>query len=322
MLGQSGYKADSTLRDTTPRVFTPFIMAGLFGQPKLIPLKWMAAQLALEFEMAPAALAFQTGGTSTDFFFELSSVNFITEMLEFDSTFDAGVALGLDKDGIPIKFNSWDTFITGVSSNVISHQVPSRARSIKYILSVIKDISPSCQNLYVDSGRWWHAIGETYEFAGSSTLEQRTPFLTNLSMMPLSDYQWRIGGRYYPAQPVNCDAGGAEALVELQKVTDYLGDYQKSLNITQSSWSSSTLGGGQDFIMAICCENTDAFPGSISGINGEEQSDISLIAKCNANNHYNDALAGGKQISKQIYSFVSFDSLIVVRGGNDVVLTK
>jgi len=307
-----------------PRTVDTFLLSGLFGQPKLIPLKWMAAQLALEIEFAPAHAAFITGGTSDDFAYNWTNVNFITELLEFDTVFQGTMAQYLQSGKqIPLKFNSWDSFSFNIVGTVTTPQINTRAKSVKSILAVIKDVSSSAQNLYVDSGRFWHALGEQYLLDQSSVRSTRTPRLTNIGNQGISQFQYRIGARYQPAQPVNCDNGGAEAFAELLKVTDFLGDYSRSLTITPYSWSSYYQGGGEDFIMAMVTEVTDAFPGAISGMNAEEQSDVQLLFKCDAENSKNlPVTVAANNSSKQCYVFVNFDSLLFISWGNAVDLVK
>lgn len=61
----------------------------------------------------------------------------------------------------------------------------------------------------------------------------------------LQQYQFRIGGRYYPAAPVQCSTsvgsaitnGGAEAFTELQKSLKQLGDYRLSTPINSLRWA-------------------------------------------------------------------------------------
>ena len=87
------------------RSFCLNLMSGLLNQKKLIPLKWMASQLAIEltladigesfvwaFQQPPVApLSTQPGTfegtiTYTQPSYQLQNINFISEMVEFDST--------------------------------------------------------------------------------------------------------------------------------------------------------------------------------------------------------------------------------------------
>jgi len=60
----------------------------------------------------------------------------------------------------------------------------------------------------------------------------------------LQTYQFRIGGRYFPASPVQTSAigadssnGGAEAYVELEKALNIVGDYRLSTNVNAKTWA-------------------------------------------------------------------------------------
>lgn len=98
----------------------------------------------------------------------------------------------------------------------------------------------------------------------------------------IREYQFRIGGRYYPSQPIRCTNGGAEAYCELLKAINTLGDYRYDCNIDVTEWQGTgkysqdsdnygVVGGnGNKFIMAGSFEFTDLDPNSISGINAEE----------------------------------------------------
>jgi len=72
---------------------------------KLIPLNWMAAQLAIEITLASDADALMSPTGSPTI--SLSNVNFVAEMLEFDSTYNTAFYQGLVSGGVPLKFSSW-----------------------------------------------------------------------------------------------------------------------------------------------------------------------------------------------------------------------
>ncbi len=78
-----------------PRRYQVQLGLGLFQQQKLLPLKWMAAQLAVEIELCTttaecAALAAAAGVTITTEAFQLTNLAMICELLEFDGSYDAG----------------------------------------------------------------------------------------------------------------------------------------------------------------------------------------------------------------------------------------
>lgn len=183
------------------------------------------------------------------------------------------------------------------------------------------------------------------------------------------EYQYRIGGRYFPAQAVQCATevggripnGGCEAYVELAKALNTLGDYRLASNINTSKWAlnpmstndvngsvhnllseydydyglvnwkvsgspvvktnvvfpvGSNLGGSSMagdlgsscFAMAIDLETSNGL--EISGLNAEEQSDISLIAR------FSDTQSSGFVFD--VFTFI--DSMIVLRENNVMIL--
>ena len=64
----------------------------------------------------------------------------------------------------------------------------------------------------------------------------------------LQQFQFRVGGRYFPPAPVQTSAvggtqsnGGVEAYVELAKCLNTLGDNRLSTNINSKSWARSPM---------------------------------------------------------------------------------
>lgn len=87
---------------------------GLFTQDKLLPTKFMASQLAIELTLAAAAdciFGYPATGAGTaatvEPTYNVTNVNLIPEILEFDASYDAMFLKGLREGGVPIKFSSW-----------------------------------------------------------------------------------------------------------------------------------------------------------------------------------------------------------------------
>lgn len=214
---------------TCTRRYSVNLALGLFTQDKLIPTKFMASQLAIEITLENADYALITfpgtasGANPT---YTVTNVNLIPEILEFDASYDAMFLRGLREGGVPIKFSSWHTFIfsTGLAAN-INLLVQERSRSVKALFCVQRR-SPGSR--FTDS----HAtiFDSAAYLAGGSTMQS---------------YQWRIGGRYFPAAPVQlsnvvggtvCN-GGAEAYVELEKALNIVGDYRLSTGLNAMKWA-------------------------------------------------------------------------------------
>ena len=366
---------------------------GLFTQDKLIPTKFMASQLAIELTLAQPKdciiaipnLSSTVGGTapeqtisptlpptSGDFgtiatnvnqpSYTLSNVNLIPEILEFDASYDAMFLKGLREGGVPIKFSSWHTFIfSNGKSSTLQLLIQERSRSVKSIFSVLRRTPGS----FLSDGGALHM--STLDASGSTTT--------------LVNYQYRIGGRYFPASPVQVgisgngnggyfSSGGAEAYVELQKALNTMGDYRLKTSTNTNRWAlqpavvqfgwftfsapvgplsgaNYTYAGETDYGVTLLKMKSDGGPfapspqfeqtgpvsagnlGSacfamatnletsngmeISGLNAEEQSDISLIA------NYSSAQSDGN-FNVEVYCF--YDAMLILRENNVLELIQ
>lgn len=220
---------------------------GLFTQDKLIPTKFMASQLAIELTLEQANACIYVPPTCTDTItgsptYGVANVNLIPEILEFDASYDSMFLAGLRDGGVPIKFSSWHTFIfsSGSAANV-NLLVQERSRSVKALFAVQRRAQPT---FFTDG----HALLYDTCSNGASTLQ---------------NFQFRIGGRYFPAAPVQCSSsvgsaisnGGAEAYVELSKALNIVGDYRLSTGVNASKWAVQGTSGGllqeYDYTFAI-----------------------------------------------------------------------
>ncbi len=282
------------------RTYCLSLLCGLLTTKKLIPLKWMASQLALEITFASNNDAL-LGDTAPDFTVE--SPNFIAELVEFDSSYDKAFYMGLQQ-GIPIKFSSWHTHRFAMTGANQTFQIHERSRSVKAAFAVAK--SSIAQNLpRHESDFFYHALAHVLDGNGTQNVN-------NATSGQIQEFQWRVGGRYYPSQPVRATFGGAEAYVELMKTINYLGNHTVASGISPFEWTSyraSKSSSGGKFIMACEFENTDVLPDQIAGINAEEQSDIALTIRASA-----------APTSKELFCFVHYDALLIVKTGNAVEL--
>lgn len=200
----------------------------------------MASQLAIEITLESAQacmfIAADSGArpsTSPGPSYTLSEVNLIPEILEFDASYDALFLKGLQEGGVPIKFSSWHTFTysTAGAANV-NLQVAERSRSVKAIFAVQRRAPAT---FWTDSGALLFAT--TVQGGGVAVATHVT----------LQTFQFRIGGRYFPAAPVQCSDtigstipnGGAEAWIELQKAMNMVGDYRLSSSVNVTRWALS-----------------------------------------------------------------------------------
>ena len=329
----------------TTRRYQVNLATGIFTQDKLIPVKFMASQLAIELtlEQPQACMLFEniTGTTTTNFpTYYVGNVNLIPEILEFDASYDAMFLRGLREGGVPIKFSSWHTFMFSSSSaSNVNLQIQERSRSVKALFAVQRVSQPQYSS---DT----HATLFDTSAAGTSALQS---------------YQFRIGGRYFPAAPVQCaltlgsglSNGAAEAFVELQKALNCVGDYRLSSSVNATRWgvqggvggsllnrdfvtgfsgfdtsgrpnvfttvsttnSFVTITGSQCFAMAIDLETSNGM--EISGLNAEEQSDISLLAQW-----YSPQVTGSLNTASALEVYAYFDEMIVLRENNVLELIQ
>lgn len=231
---------------------------GMFTQEKLIPTKFMASQLAIEITLeTPQACIFARGESvsESNTSYSVSNINLIPEILEFDASYDAMFLMGLQQGGVPIKFSSWHTYIfsTGGGSR-LNLQIQERSRSVKALFAVQRR-APA--QLWTDSGALHFATKSGQGPQTTAALRTTPTGGPNTSSVPdaftLQDFQFRIGGRYFPASPVQCardsgssiSNGGAEALIELQKALNQLGDYRLSSGVNAKTWGIGPLHLGQ-----------------------------------------------------------------------------
>ncbi len=196
-LGGNGFgsvpnQGSSSVQSTTRR-YQVNLALGLLTQDKLLPVKFMASQLAIEITLEqPAACIFaQPGGaTGSPPTYTVNNVNMIPEILEFDASYgeiffyfsyslDAMFLKGLQSGGVPLKFSSWHTFIFSTSaSSAVNLLVQERSRSVKALFAMQRR---SPYSLDTDSGATFF---DTSAYA-----------VGNSSGSTMSSYQFRIGGR-------------------------------------------------------------------------------------------------------------------------------
>lgn len=312
---------------------------GLFVQNKLLPLKWMASQLSIHLTLAQAIEVIACSAVpSSDLKFTLTDVCFNAQLIEFDGSYDAAFLDGLRTNGVPIKFASWNQYYSnaGGSSNA-TFSFPERNRSIKAAFCVQNPVPKYCTtNLQpYDSHTFVQSSlsGEDYTTQGYSS-------------GILKQFHWRVGGKYYPSQPVKCTSdntttnGAAEAYSELEKALNIVGDYRLSTGINAHRWceiesgntSKSNLldwSGIDNGLVAVSKDFTDhsifgpscfAISGDfetsdgseVSGINGEEQNDIALMIEWST--LQNPAFT--------FKTFIYYDALLILRENNQVELIK
>src|SRR6185503_1780208 len=188
MYNSSGSQVRSS--SSTTRRYTILLNTGVSMTAKNWPLQWLASQMALELYLAPASKCMyvvpQSGQTPV-VTYQVTNVNFVLNLLTFSDLYDQAFQTALNSpSGVPIKFNAFTYHTLNLTGSSNTLQIQTRHRSIKSVFAVIRDQSYSYTT---DSGIFFFDAAIQSDGSG-------TPSSTVLQ------YQWRIGGRYYPSQPV------------------------------------------------------------------------------------------------------------------------
>lgn len=205
---------------------------GLFTQDKLIPSKWMASQLAIEITLELAEnCIYQPVGASTntiDPTYMVGNVALIPEIILFDDSYDNNFLEALESGGVPIKFCTWHYYqFNTQGSSSLQLAITERSRSTKGLLAVQRRSRGGFQ---YDS----HAC--IFDSSPSTKMTSKAS--------SMKEFQYRIGGLYYPGQPVQlsfsghgASNGGAEAYAEYAKFLNIVGDARLSTNIIPLNWA-------------------------------------------------------------------------------------
>lgn len=317
---------------------------GVMQQGKLIPIKYMASQLQMEFTLCSAdeiilannnnSSAGNNAAGSPSFF--IQNVVLHPEMLEFDQTYEARFIRGLETGGVPIQFSTFRTYISPLNSSFMSIAIPEKSRSVKAIFAFVR--------------RQQH-------FKNLDTGASFGDFENNV----LESYQYRVGGRYFPASPCmntlipGHRTGSVEPFIELQKALKVFGDPTVVAAVNPDRWNKTSQDVGLDnltyptdyaatdgklfapsidakgfikgayatfkyeyasrqlsgvFCMAATMETSNGR--ELSGLNAEEQSDIVLNIK------YQSAPPPGFEVV--VYTLV--DKVMVVKENNYVDINE
>jgi hypothetical protein len=340
--GYTGYEA------TTRRRYQIQLPLGLFTQSKLIPTKFMASQLAIELTLAAPETciiaAIGTGALPAPTY-RILNVNLIPEVLEFDASYDASFLKGLQEGGVPIKFSSWHSFIFSQGGGATANlQIQERSRSVKSIFAVIRRAPDSFIN---DSGTFFSSTAATGTSDPTCTVLNSFQFRIGARYFPASPVICSNQTTLTNTQ----NNGGAEAYIELQKALNTLGDHRLSTSLNAQRWQlpyvntasgavsqsanecdynqftnftngkpvafnvpypSASGQGSTCFIISTSLETSSGM--EISGLNAEEQSDISLILNWSGA----QGTAGGFNV--EVYTY--YDGMLVLRENNVLELIQ
>ena len=256
------------------RFVTPFL-SGLLQQRKLIPLKWMSSQFAIELTIdsnpanyiifdtfttnATAASASSSASPANSNYplFGVVDPNILADIYEFDVSYDEAFFEGMKQAGIPIQFSSWHYSTYSMSGTQTNAQIQERSRSVKLALATVTSTISnytgdthctfSCVNPAVHSAAYEVTDNDVIKFDRANTTCGVGTSNSASNSSNITSFQWRVGGRYFPAQPVevhtpgiiNDGPEGAEALFELQKALDVVGAYQTGTLFNAQNWCNS-----------------------------------------------------------------------------------
>ena len=290
---------------------------------EIIPAEYTAAGGTLG-TIAKTGWALAAESNVANLAYYLDNIYYCAEILEFDSTYDAAFFEGMARGGVPIKFSSWHTHQHVLNSTSTILVIQERARSVKSAFAIIRNRNDQDSTGFIKDPYWTYPGTTTAYVSGSAATywhEQGGG---------IDEFQWRIGGRYFPSQPVKCSNGGAEALIEMQKALNLLGDYSLSAPVAEKNWFKPK----GLFCISTEFEATNGF--EMSGINAEELADLALVIKLQGggayrpNNSavttaaYNAASFSNATDNGLMYTstFINYDALIIIRPNNVMELIQ
>ena len=301
----------TTLGVQTQSGTTPYGVTPLTGTPtwpalstEVVPATYTAVAAV---SSNPVSLtADSAAATMANLAYYLDNIYYVANILEFDSTYDAAFYQGMATGGVPIKFASWHTHqhVPFGTNSILTIQ--ERARSVKSAFTILRkrnDLVPSNTGAFLSDPYW------TYPGVYSNT-PNNTQWTDTAN--GIDEFQFRIGGRYFPSQPVKCLYGAAEPLTELQKALNVMGDYQLAAPVKPETWWRPR----GICVMGIEFESTNGL--EMSGINAEELADLALIVKLVSGT----GTSSGFDSDMYFTTFVHFDAMIIIRPNNVVELIQ
>lgn len=328
---------------TVVRRYSIPINTGVFQQKRLLPLKFMSSQLQIEFEVADAVdsqiWVLGTGGSPaipTAAQTEVGLAELTCELLEFDAEFDSAVFTGLS-NGLAIPFQSWHMTSQNIQPGTnFMINIQESSRSVRYALAALTD--DSYRTLDRDAHKFVNGFEATQGFATavSTNSDNNSPQITLRSL--IDSYQWRMGGTYYPSQPVPVYGSNSAALISTGSVDAAYADppteaFSELAKVFDNQFGRATMYGDSDYGIYSCKRNTtgattiincDNFVigvdfltdrgDVIGGINAEEQNDLMLLLK------FNSGATSGQ--AKVVRIAVCYDNIMILGESNNMVLVN
>lgn len=326
---------------TTGRRYSIPINTGVFQQRRLLPLKFMSSQLQIEFELAEAVdcQVWVLGATTTPAptvptgtQTEIGLPEITAELLEFDAEFDAAVFTGLSR-GLAIPFQSWHMTSQNIQPGTnFMINIQESSRSVRYALATLTD--DAFRTLRKDAHQFLGGMNAGQTDAATNSNEP-TAITQNST---IDSYQWRLGGTYYPSQPVPVYGSNAGALVSANSIDAFYADpptesYAELMKVFDNQFAKSGFNGDLDYGNYGQKRNTTSGPDGIQtesfavgvdfltdrgdvigGINAEEQNDLMLLLK------FNSGATSGQ--AKVVRVAVCYDNIMILGESNNMVLVN
>lgn len=258
-------------------------------------------------------VANSTTGTPTYF---LDNVTLHPELLEFDARFDdLFFKEGILKGGVPLQFSTWNTYTFPVTGNNMTITIPEKSRSLKNILVFMKAQVANFPTDYGASfGDFNAAIIDSFQFRIGNMYYPASPIMnttisgyrtgsveplqeflktlnkTNDRLTNISNSRWNFPSCQYSYYTASANIGLPTILGAAERRLNYGKQYTSSVTgVIDSTWTITgaaapdlTNGIGSSFFcFAINLESSNG--AEISGLNAEEQSDITLNIKWSGN---------------------------------------
>lgn len=218
-----GYTATQTTRRTNAasyRYILPLYLVMRWG--KVIPTHLVREQLRIDITFANAADCLESDATSAHTY-TVSNLELLADTLDTPESYHRYLVGVIKSSSLKFHHKEIETFDVSIPSGITTYSVPIpiRVRSLKMILALMRQSN------------------ELTDFTKLDRLMTYKPF-------GLQSFQWRLGGTFFPPQPILVDKGAPEAWVCLHDCFQSVGpsNYRQLSYIDGSNFTNTR------FIMA------------------------------------------------------------------------
>jgi hypothetical protein len=339
--GTFGNVGEGTAANSVTRRYSIQLAVGLYQQRKLMPTAYMASQFSVEItlERASACIYSPVTGGSTAPTYSINNVNLIPVVMSFSDEYQDGFEVGLNEKGIPIPFATWRKYGHVVNGSDVNINIQDKSRSVKAIFTLQKRNNPAFQ---YDSGASFfdthtqggstlqtaqYRIGTRYfpaspmEFSRSGSAvsnggaEGKVELDKALGTLGDSRLSSNVSASTWALQRSRLGDGiTADLLQEYDykhSVATFESGGQPNLALRETALNGfcGTLASAS-FGLAVNLETDDG--AAVSGLNAQEQSDITLVARW----------YGAQQANFNLMTFVYVDRMLIIEKNNRMVLVE